>query len=470
MGEKKAIIRILESWANKEGNMHSMDEILSWIDELNKTTYVNIRECSVNESTFWFYDDYNGEILNRKRSFFSVKGMRLFEDDRFVTEQPVIIQPEIGYLGILCKEIDGVMNFLMQAKIEPGNVNCVQISPTIQATKSNFTRAHGGRLPAYFDYFEHAERHHVIFDQIQSEQGARFYKKRNRNMILEVTEDIEVLPNFMWMTLGQIKELFRIDNLVNMDTRTVLSGIPLGTVKFDARELQEIAELFTDKAFYRSIFEAEEAENLAKIYQYINNYKMFHDVKAVTVPLNQLADWKVDEYGVTGLKQTNFEVRYYDIAISGREVSQWNQPLFKATGESVFGLMCRRVQTRDGEEILQYLVSAKSEIGSFDKIELGPSVQREPVELDSVKNVVDQVFDKYLSEQKGIQLDVMLSEEGGRFYHEQNRNVIMEIAAAEIETLPEGYFWVNYSTLNYLVQVNNCLNIQLRNLLSLQRL
>ena len=98
---------------------------------------------------------------------------------------------------------------------------------------------------------------------------------------------------------------------------------------------------------------------------------------------------------------------------------------------------------------------------------MGPSVQREPVELDSEKNVVDQVFDKYLAEHKGIQLDVMLSEEGGRFYHEQNRNVIMEIAAEEIEALPEGYFWVNYSTLNYLVQVNNCLNIQLRNLLSL---
>ena len=67
---------------------------------------------------------------------------------------------------------------------------------------------------------------------------------------------------------------------------------------------------------------------------------------------------------------------------------------------------------------------------------------------------------------ENIILDVMLSEEGGRFYHEQNRNVVMFIEWDMLKSLPEGYIWVNYSTLNLLVQINNCLNIQLRNLLS----
>ena len=67
---------ILDSWANESGNVNSTEEILNWIRGLNESTYVNIRECSINDSTFWFYDDYNGEILNRKRSFFSIKGAR----------------------------------------------------------------------------------------------------------------------------------------------------------------------------------------------------------------------------------------------------------------------------------------------------------------------------------------------------------------------------------------------------------
>lgn len=73
-----------------------------------------------------------------------------------------------------------------------------------------------------------------------------------------------------------------------------------------------------------------------------------------------------------------------------------------------------------------------------------------------------------MKEQKHVLHDVLLSEEGGRFYHEQNRNVIIEINKEDvIANEQDGYFWVDYKTLNTLVQVNNCLNIQLRNLLSL---
>lgn len=459
---KDIVKSILRSWRNKEGNVNTTEEVKLWIDKLNKETFVDIKECKISDSTFWFYDDYNGEILNRKRSFFSIKGMRCFVDDRFIGEQPMIIQPEIGYLGIICKEIEGELNFLMQAKIEPGNVNCVQISPTIQATKSNFTRAHGGNLPTYFEYFENSGKYQVIYDQIQSEQSARFYKKRNRNMIMKITDDIPVYPNYKWMTLGQIKELMKIDNLVNMDTRTVLSGIPLVTSRYTESDLQEMKEYFHDKTLYASVFKSDVATELSKIYQCMNNYKMFREVKVKPVPLNELVDWQVDDSGVTCKKDANFQVRFYDISISGREVQEWTQPLFKAIGQATFGLI-----TCVDQGVRKFLVHAKPEIGSFDKIELSPSVQQEPIEQGRELNKVEKVFYQAVKENQGVLLDVMLSEEGGRFYHEQNRNVIMEVEKESIGELSPDYFWVSYSTLNYLVQVNNCLNIQLRNLLSL---
>ena len=43
----------------------------------------------------------------------------------------------------------------------------------------------------------------------------------------------------------------------------------------------------------------------------------------------------------------------------------------------------------------------------------------------------------------------------------------MKIDESELPDLPEGYFLLDYRTLNELVQINNVLNIQLRNLLSL---
>lgn len=460
--DKNLLVYFLESWKDKEGNVNSTSDILAWIERLNRETIVDIREISIDESSFWFYDDYNGEILNRKRSFFSVKGLRYFDNDCFLGEQPIIIQPEIGYLGIIVKIIDGRLNFLMQAKIEPGNVNCVQISPTIQATKSNFTRTHGGKLPKYFSYFENAGEYRVIYDQIQSEQSARFLKKRNRNMIMLVDEEIEVLPNFKWMTLGQIKKLMEIDNLVNMDTRTVLSGIPFLNMCLTGAEKKEVRKIIGNDAFYLSLLESNPIDGVVDIFQAINNYKMFHDVTIAEVPLNQLVDWRVDKYGVFCKKDANFEVRYYAIEIEGREVQKWEQPLFKAVGSATFGLVYCIERGK-----MQFLVSIKPEIGAFDKIEIAPTIQVEAVGDVSENNSVEELFFERVRKKQGIHLDVMLSEEGGRFFHEQNRNLIVEIEKDAFGELPEYYFWVDFSTLNYLVQVNNCLNIQLRNLLSL---
>ena len=63
--------------------------------------------------------------------------------------------------------------------------------------------------------------------------------------------------------------------------------------------------------------------------------------------------------------------------------------------------------------------------------------------------------------------DHLMGEEGGRFYHEQNRNVILRVKEEEMPVLPEGYFWLDHRSLNEMLQINNILNIQLRNLLSL---
>lgn len=456
------VLKLVKSWKNTEGRVKTLPEILEWIKTLNASTFVEVRECSIHESTFWFYDDYNGEVLNRKRGFFSIKGMRLFQNDIFIKEQPMIIQPEIGYLGIICREIDGILHFLMQAKIEPGNINCIQISPTIQATKSNFTRVHGGKMPKYFEYFENASKYHIIYDQIQSEQSARFYKKRNRNIIIEVDEEIAVETNYCWMTLGQLKHLMQMDNLVNMDTRTVISGLPfLCNTNLDDSQTEAY---FSDKALYHSMFHTDFMESLRDVRYYMNDYRMFQDTKITQIPLNELVDWKIDEYGIECRKKADFEVRYYDITIEGREVHSWMQPLFRATGKAVFGLI-----TCDRGGVKKFLVSTRQELGTLDMVELAPSVQIEVSDMANESNVVEKVFFEYVK-RKETQVDVLLSEEGGRFYHEENRNVIISIKADELQQLPRGYFWLDYSALTHLMQTTQLLNIQLRNLLSLLEL
>lgn len=452
---------IIRSWADTKGTVSTMEEILEWIDYRNRSLTVDIKKIPMSYDGFWFYDRESGMIRNQKNSFFQISGYEETVRGEAVREQPVIIQDEIGYLGIICRKMNGVWNFLMQAKVEPGNVNVIQISPTIQATKSNFTQAHGGKAPAYLEYFKNSAGYPIILDQVQSEQSSRFYKKRNRNIMIYVDEDIEVLPSHKWMTLGQIKELMKYDNLVNMDSRTVISCIPLLKSELSAEELEEIRHLFRDEALYRSIFESESTDTEHILFNCINNHKMLDDCRGRLKPLDQLGSWDMNEYEIVCKEPYDYKVVYCKIEIEGREVRFWEQPLVEANGIMMLGLF---TTVKDGKRL--FLARVRHEPGCFDTAELSPSVQLEPSNPRNELDEIEELFLDLAEKKTGTVTDVLLSEEGGRFYHEQNRNVIIEIDYSAVKLLPD-YYWVDYHTLNTMMRFNNVVNIQLRNLMAL---
>ena len=456
------------SWLADEG-VESTKGLLLWVEERNTVTHVAINRIPLSECSPWFYDCETGRVRNQAGSFFQIAGLRKIERDtqdstHVVVEQPVLLQDEIGYLGILCQQFDGVMHFLMQAKIEPGNVNKVQVSPTLQATRSNFMQLHGGRAPAFLEYFAHPDVSDVIVDQIQSEQSSRFLGKRNRNVIVRLNHSIDVPDTHRWMTLGQIKQLMHHDNLVNMDSRTVLSCIPWALW---GEPNEDIARQ-CDGALYRSMFTSSSMLGLNRAYSMLNDHRMYDWTSNEVIRLDELADWEMLPDAIRHKVGYPFEAIYCDISIDGREVQHWHQPLFEAHGAAMFGLLSC---VRDGKR--EFLVRVKPEIGCFDGAELGPTVQRE-ADAVSAETDVDRAFCELLAANSGVAIDVMLSEEGGRFFCEQNRNIVIALDACpselEQDNLPDGYLWLDYRTLSLLLSCNNNLNIQLRNLLSLLEL
>lgn len=449
---------LFDSWMDQEGVLHTNAEIDNWIQELNETIKVNIIPNRLSESSYWYYDKKLGIITNKNNSFFSIKGIQKIKNDKVIYEQPIILQDEIGFLGIICSIIEGKLHFLMQAKIEPGNINNIQISPTIQATKSNFTQKHGGKKPKYLEYFLNVKHEDIIVDQIQSEQSSRFFHKRNRNIVIIAPADIPVENNFKWMTLGQIKRLMHFDNIVNMDTRTVISCLPTYNSMTEEERLDMISQT-KDQSLARSVLDFSELK-FTDVFHQINNAKMFEETTLKFVPLHKLKSWTMSDREISN-QIANFKVIYCDISIEGREVTHWTQPLFKATGIAMFGLLTKVINNKK-----MFLIRIHQEIGCFDIVELGPSIQLEANELHKEpQNIVEKIFFSYLEDKKNILIDVLLSEEGGRFYHEQNRNIIINVE--DNFEISEGYFWVDYATLNQMIQFNNVCNIQLRNLISL---
>lgn len=433
-------------------SLHSFEEILQWLEDRKQSQRVRIERIPLEACQPWYYDPAEGTIRNRDASFFRISGVEAETPEGEKIAQPIYLQPEIGYLGIVCQRIQGVWHFLMQAKIEPGNINHVQISPTLQATKSNFTRRHGGKEPPYLRLFREMRREDILVDQIQSEQSSRFLGKRNRNVILKSEEEIPELPSHRWMTLGQIRACMERDNLVNMDTRTVLSCLPY---VFMMDSIGGYRDPFANS------MRAIRHEDMTEIFLRMNQYKMFRAPEVKLTPLLSLRDWEFAGHRFRHRASYPFEVIFCRLNIEGREVTKWNQPLFAALGQATFGLICRVVDGR-----YEVLVRVQPEIGCFDGVELGPSVQEEYGRKGQRDAVADAFF-AALQRPSCVLADVVLSEEGGRFYHEQNRNVILLMDSDQIAYDPDRYVWVTLGSLNALTQINNCLNIQLRNLLML---
>ena len=452
-----ALIRSLLTTSNP---FNSTEEILAWIARRNREVHVDVAQVPFAELKGWGFDDVTGNLCHRSGKFFSIVGIDVYknQDGIFRWKQPIINQPEVGYLGIICKEFDGVLYFLLQAKIEPGNVNCVQLSPTLQATRSNYTCVHGGKRPAYLDYFKNAKAEQIILDQLQSEQGARFFRKRNRNIIIRVDDELGVGEDFRWLTLGQIKQLMSYDNTVNMDTRTVLSGLHFQTEALpDCEPLSSFgSELFSSEM--RIDGEMTINEVLHRMSELKSRYELLVD----KIPLKDVPDWMVTSDEIVRPDRRYFRVLGVNVTISNREVSTWCQPIVQPMQE---GLCVLFVQKRNG--VLHFLMQAKVECGNFDVVEFAPTIQCLTGDFRKVAQPPRFVREFLDGSVRGsVLFDTKQSEEGGRFYHEQNRNVILLLDEGVEFEEQDDFIWLTLGQVKEFLRFNNYLNIQVRSLIA----
>ena len=218
----------LEEMTVAAQNKDDVTDVLRWLEEERKKYPAKVSEVGINELDKWHVDPKNGWIAHESGRFFQIVGIRVEgAGNREVTSwtQPMMKQNECGILGVICKKINGVRHYLLNAKFEPGNNPNLQLSPALQATESNLKLVHGGKKPPLAEYFEGGENGKVVYSAVGVEDGGRFYLKTNRSVLVEVdeNEDVKTPEGFIWLTLPQIKKLLRMDNVVNSLAREVFA-------------------------------------------------------------------------------------------------------------------------------------------------------------------------------------------------------------------------------------------------------
>ena len=213
-----------------DNQINKLDYVIEWFNKKRKESDMVVKEIGINELDKWNVNITTGDITHDSGGFFEVIGVKVTNTfDREVGKkgwtQPMIAKNPGGILGILMKRINGIPHYLLQAKAEPGNIDKLQLSPTLQATTSNLLKAHGGVKPLLAGYFDEENNPNTIYAKWQSEDGGRFYLKSNYNMIVEVkeNEDLKIPDSFIWVTLYQIKQLMKIENFVGPHVRGIIS-------------------------------------------------------------------------------------------------------------------------------------------------------------------------------------------------------------------------------------------------------
>ncbi|MFD8750652.1 NDP-hexose 2,3-dehydratase family protein [Kitasatospora sp. NPDC059577] len=414
--------------------------ILSWLEENRRIFRHEVTRIPFADLVGWRFDAAGGDLGHESGRFFTVEGLRI-HTDAHDWMQPIINQPEIGILGFVAKEFDGVLHFLMQAKMEPGNINSVQLSPTVQATRSNYTGVHRGRPITFLEHFVPPTAGTVLLDSLQSEQGAWFLRKRNRNIVVEITEEPPELPDFRWLTLGQIHRLLGFDDVVNMDARTVLSSIPLGP-------------RVEDQGAYRS---------LTGVLSWLTRVRATSELSQRYRPLRAVEGWQL-----TGDRIRHEEGRYFQViaaavTAANREVASWTQPLFEPIGLGVTAFLVRPIGG-----VLHLLAHARVEAGLANVAEIAPTVQCCP---DNYAGLPSERQPRFLTEASTttgsqVRYDTVLSEEGGRFFEARSRYRIVEVPEDFPLDVPPDFAWISVHQASTLLRYDGYLNVQARTLIA----
>ncbi len=301
----------------------------------------------------------------------------------------------------------------------------------MQATKSNYLRKHGGKKTLYLDYFTKKNKNiKIISKKKLSEQGSRFLDKKNWNILLEANKiSIKTKKNYFWLTKDNIKYFINKKNMINMDTISVLSSV----IKKNSTE-----EKITPNKY---------------LFIKLKKFSKIAKFKTSQINFKNLQNWKITKNSILDLKKKFFSIFFIDIIANLREVKKWEQPIISDHYSSFNGFLISNINNTT-----HYLLKVTIEPG-FNQPKYTSTIFEKNFLLKSKKNIIYKSF----FTKKNCLMNIINSDEGGRFLKNQTRNMIAEINNFKKVKLKENFIWASHNQVIELINRNK-MTIEARNL------
>ena len=391
-------------------------KIKNWLKKQKKNHKLKIKVIKLKDIDKWKID--NSKIYHKTKKFFKIVGIKVLTNfNKKNWDQPMIVQNEVGILGII--KNTKTNKYLLQSKVEPGNINKLQLAPTVQATKSNYSRVHGGKKVPYINYFLKSKK---TIPSLQSEQGFRYLNKFNSNILLKTSKFIEIKPEFYWFNKNEIKELIKIRNIINMDTLSVFSS------------------------FMTKVKKDYPINSIRKIYDWvkINNKKFF--MKTKIVDLIKLKDWTYNSTKIEHKKKKHFSIIGINASTNKREIKNWSQPIIKGKEMAFAGFIKTKFNNIE-HYLCRYTLKPGLKSGGIsctvNTSDINNYSKNHTLNSNEKYFIKKYFFSQY--SKKNIIYDNTLSDEGGRFYQCQIRYMISKLLYPDSIKIPNNYIWISHN-------------------------
>ena len=384
-----------------------------WFKLQKKNNKIKVKIKKLDNLNNWYIS--KDSIFHESKKFFKIIGIDVKSNLIGKNwDQPIIVQNELGILGIIKDKKKE--RYLLQAKVEPGNKNKLQLSPTVQATKSNYTRIHGGKKIPFLSFFINKKKNFIS----QSEQGYRYLFKFNYNSLVETKKSIKIFDNFYWFSKEDLIKLVKIKNILNMDTISVFSSF--------------ISKNKTDFPLI----------SMQKINKWIKIKDKVFNLKIKIKPLINLKNWIVKSDRIRHKKNRHFSVIGININANKREVKVWDQPIIKGKEMAFAGFLIKEFNKTN-----HYLCRYNKKPG-LKKSTLSCSVNTSDLKnynsSNNLENFEKKILkDFFFNKKKKLKsiYDNILSDEGGRFFNCEIRYKALQLNNNTKIKIPHNYIWIS---------------------------
>ncbi len=200
--------------SNGKPEISIFDNLEQLLHYKNQSQALSKTEPCITETGDWQITDL--DLVNAQSDYFSIS---LYKTDPHGTCF-LITQNQPALVMLVMAEVDGETYALLNLRYEPGLIENINYTATIQSTPNNYLRQHGGKETPFLELAVSPQQHGaVLLDTENYDWGDLYVLKKKRYLILKINNLLVPPIGFFWVTQDVLVQMARHDQLITNDLR-----------------------------------------------------------------------------------------------------------------------------------------------------------------------------------------------------------------------------------------------------------